>query len=96
MKSGDQKCARIDRNGTVVHVAALTEDTSIPLTECLLTTANVLRLRDEAGGSIIRALVPFRVTVPARARTASWFFVEFMGLDGWISADYVQTAGICE
>ena len=95
-EAGDQKCARIDRNGTVVHVAALTEDTSIPLTECLLTTANVLRLRDEAGGSIIRALVPFRVTVPARARTASWFFVEFMGLDGWISADYVQTAGICE
>ena len=93
---GDLLCARINKAGTIVHVAALTDEASIPLTDCLITTANVLRLRDEADGAVVQAIVPFRVTLPARARTASWFFVEFMGMDGWISADYVQTAGICE
>jgi len=56
----------------------------------------VLRLRDEAEGRQVRALIPFRVTLPAKARTASWFIVEFMGLDGWVSAGYAQTEGLCE
>ena len=94
--SGDLTCGRISRSGTVVHVSPLSEDSSIPLTDCVVTTANVLRLRDEAGGQEVMALVPFRVTLPARARTASWFFVDFMGTDGWISAEYVQTEGVCE
>ena len=94
--SEDVKCARITRDGTVVHVLPLSEDESIPLNECTLTTANVVRLRDVAGGNEILALVPFRVTLNARARTASWFFVDFMGMDGWVSADYVQTQGTCD
>ena len=93
---GDLTCGRFAQSGTVVHVAALGEVSSIPLTDCTVTTANVLRLRDAAGGQQIKALVPFRVTLPAKARTASWFFVEFMGIDGWISAGYVQTEGVCE
>ena len=94
--SGELTCGRILKSGTVVHVSPLQEDASIPLSDCRVTTANVLRLRDEADGQQIMALVPFRVTLPAKARTASWFFVEFMGLDGWISAGYVQTEGVCE
>ena len=89
-------CARINKSGTLVHVASLTEEASIPLTDCLVTTANVLRLRDAADGDVVQALAPFGVTLPARARTAGWFFVEFLGMDGWISAEYVHTAGICE
>ena len=95
-ESGELLCGLISRSGTVVHVAPLSDDESIPLNNCLVTTANVLRLRDEAGGSTIKALVPFRVTLPAKARTASWFFVDFLEMDGWISAGYVQTEGICE
>lgn len=94
--SGDLSCGRFSTNGTVVRVAALSEDSSIPLTECTVTTANVLRLRDEAGGQQVKALVPFRATLPVKARTAGWFFVEFMGMDGWISASYVQAEGVCE
>ena len=94
--SDDLKCARISRPGTVVHVLPLSDDESVPLSDCEITTANVLRLRDEAGGNEVKALVPFRVTMKARARTASWFFVDFMGMDGWISAQYVQTEGVCE
>lgn len=88
-------CGQIDRGGTVVHVAPLSDDESIPLTNCFVTTANVLRLRDEASGSVVKALVPFHVTLQAKARTASWFFVDFMEMDGWISANYVQTEGVC-
>lgn len=94
--SGDLVCGRFSKSGTVVHVAPLQEDSSIPLSDCTVTTTNVLRLRDEADGQQVKALIPFRVTVPAKARTASWFFVDFMGLDGWISAGYVQTEGLCE
>ena len=89
-------CGQFSKSGTVVHVSPLNEDASIPLSECNVTTASVLRLRDEAGGQQVKALIPFRVTLPAKGRTASWFFVEFMGVDGWVSASYVQTEGICE
>lgn len=95
-QSGDLTCAQIDRGGTVVQVAPLTDDESIPLTDCHVTTENVLRLREQSGGSLVQALVPFGVALPAKARTASWFFVDFMGMYGWISADYVQTEGICD
>lgn len=90
-----QTCGRIDRGGTVVQVAALSDDESIALTDCFVTTADVLRLRDEASGSVVKALVPFQVTLTAKARTASWFYVDFMETDGWISANYVQTVGVC-
>lgn len=92
---GDLTCGRLDRSGTVVLVAPLSEAESIPLTECQLTTADVLRLRDEADGVAVKALVPFGVTLPAKARTASWFFVDFMDMDGWISAEHVQAEGNC-
>ena len=94
--SGDLMCGRFSSNGTVVHVSPLSEEASIPLSDCTVTTASVLRLRDEADGQQVKALVPFRVTLPAKARTAGWFFVEFMGMDGWISAGYVQSDGVCE
>ena len=94
--SGDMTCGKFSKSGVVVHVSALSDDSSIPLSDCTVTTKNVLRLRDEAGGQQIKALIPFRVSLPAKARTASWFFVDFMGLDGWVSAGYVQTEGLCE
>ncbi len=93
--SAGDTCGRIERGGTVVHVEALSDDESIALTDCFVTTADVLRLRDEARGSVVKALVPFNVTLSAKARTASWFFVDFMALEGWISANYVQTEGAC-
>lgn len=94
--SGDLMCGKFSKSGVVAHVSALNDDSSIPLSDCKVTTTNVLRLRDEADGQQVKALIPFRVTLPAKARTASWFFVEFMSLDGWVSAGYVQTEGLCE
>lgn len=94
--SGELGCGLISKSGAIALVSPLDRDASIPMTDCMLTTLSVLRLRDEADGRQVRALIPFRATLPAKARTASWFRVDFMGQDGWISAGHVQTEGVCE
>ena len=89
-------CAHLPGPGKVVHVAALTDDAAIPLTNCQVTTSNVTRLRDAPAGSNILGLVPFNITLSSEARTANWFLVEYRDQSGWISVDLVQTEGTCE
>ena len=90
-------CGQVNRIGTVVLVSIPTEeDTLILLSDCLVTTSQTLRLRDGAGGVGVLGLVPYFVTLQADTRTENWFSVNFLGTDGWISAKYVETAGICE
>ena len=90
-------CGQVDRIGTVVLVSIATEeDTLILLSECLVTTTQTLRLRDGAGGAGVLGLVPYYVTLQADSRTENWFSVNFLGTDGWISAKYVESDGICE
>ena len=94
-KDGMQ-CAVVPMAGRVAHVAPLTDDASIPLTTCHVTTRNVTRLRDAPDGSEILSLVPFNFALDASARTASWFRVEYLDQIGWIDADLVETAGVCD
>ena len=90
-------CGQVDRIGTVVLVSIATEeDTLILLSDCLVTTTQTLRLRDGAGGAVVLGLVPYYVTLQADSRTENWFSVNFLGTDGWISAKYVESDGICE
>lgn len=89
-------CAHLPGPGKVVHVAALTDDTAIPLTNCQVTTSNVTRLRDAPAGSNILGLVPFNITLSSEARTANWFRVDYRDQSGWISVDLVQTEGACD
>ena len=89
-------CAQVPGAGKVVHVAALTDAESIPLTECQVTTSNVAQLQDAPAGSNVLALVPFNIAMSAEARTANWFLVNYLGQSGWISLDLVQTEGACE
>ncbi len=89
-------CAQVPGAGKVVHVAALTDAESIPLTECQVTTSNVAQLRDAPAGSNVLALVPYNIAMSAEARTANWFLVDYLGQSGWISLDLVQTEGACE
>ena len=88
-------CVAVVKAGTVVLVEPLTEESSIPLTNCQVTTTNVLRLRDEAAGPNVKTLVPYGVVMPTTARTAGWFNVSFLGIDGWVSADHLATQGQC-
>ena len=94
--ANDMNCAQVPKGGRVTHVAALTDDQAIPLRGCSVTTTNVARLRDAPGGSNVQALTPFNVTLPASARTANWFLVEYLGRSGWISAALLQTEGACD
>ena len=78
-------------------VATITEkDTYLELSSCQVTTTQTLRLRDDVGSTTVLGLVPYNITLLADARTENWFFVNFIGSKGWISASYVRTDGICE
>ena len=92
----DMYYAQVPGPGKIVHVAALTDDVSIPLTDCQVTTSNVTRLRDAPAGSNVLALVPFNIALSAEARTANWFLVDYLDQTGWISVDLVQTEGACD
>ena len=95
--AADMTCARVDRIGTLVLVAVLSEAESLlRLTTCQITTRQTLRLRDAVAGTTTLGLVPYNVTLQAIARTPNWFNVSFLGAEGWISALYVDTDGICE
>ena len=90
-------CGQVYRIGTVVLVSLATEvESQINLSTCVVTTTETLRLRDNPGGGISLGLVPYYVSLQATARTTNWFNVNFLGTEGWISASYVQTEGICE
>ena len=94
-QSDGKMCARVDRPGTIVLVAPLTEESSIPLTECQVTATDVVHLRNAAGGEVVLSLIPYNVSLDAKARTAGWYNVVYLGMDGWISADFVSTQGNC-
>ncbi|MCY3799883.1 MAG: SH3 domain-containing protein [Chloroflexi bacterium] len=61
---------------------------------CRVTTTHVLNFRDGPAGNRI-GLVPANATLTASARESGWFKVDYRGVSGWISADYVTTAGVC-
>ena len=50
-RADDKLCVDLDKPGKVVLVAPLTEESSIPLSSCQVTTTNVVRLRETAGGA---------------------------------------------
>ena len=64
------------------------------LSDCSVTTTHGLNLRDDPSGDVIGS-VRINETFAPTARTPGWFKVENQGAEGWISADYVQTAGNC-
>ena len=64
------------------------------LSDCSVTTTHGLNFRDDPNGNIIGA-VQIRATLAPFARTRGWFNVEYQGVEGWISADYVVTEGDC-
>lgn len=61
---------------------------------CRVTSTHALNFRDGPAGNRI-GLVRANATLTASARESSWFKVEYNGVDGWISADYVTTVGVC-
>ena len=96
--SDGRVCAVVDRATRIALVSSDSEAARAAvrdLADCAVTTSNSLNFRTGNDAAII-GLVPAGTTLAALARNDSWFQVEYQDQLGWISADYVTTAGICD
>ncbi|MCY4465274.1 MAG: SH3 domain-containing protein [Chloroflexi bacterium] len=94
-------CGIIDRPGNLILLpgarppAAPTPTLeALSLQNCMARTTNILNFRASPGGAVIQA-IPYNAILTAVARTADWFKVDFHGVKGWISADFVEPIGTC-
>ena len=100
-------CATIDRAGIIVLLpgdpppAAAARIGSGSLSGCMVTTTEIVNFRETPGGGLVivdwipNSLLPRDATLTALERTSDWFKVDYYGLQGWVSADYVTTRGDC-
>jgi len=96
-------CASINAPGQVALVAGppVPVPTAIPpvyqsLQYCMVRTQYILNFRASPGGAVIQPLIPYNVTLTAEARAEGWFKVDYHGQKGWLSADFVETIGLCD
>ncbi len=99
---GDWRCADVDREGTAVLMdqdflsSEAAADVETPLTDCTVTTTDILNVRNEPAGDTVVAVLLNDVSLSPSMRVPSWFKVNYYGIVGWISADYVTTTGACQ
>ncbi len=65
------------------------------LNDCMVSTHNILNFRDAPDGNI-QYYIPYDVTLTAFERTPNWFYVDYHGDRGWISAEHVSPLGNCD
>ena len=92
-------CVNLDRAGTVVLLYAdpqtsQRQPASQHLGDCMVTTNYMLNLRDAPGGNVLD-IMPYNIHLTALEKQAGWYKVDFLGLFGWVSADYVSPKGAC-
>ncbi len=90
-------CTLVERPGSVVLVpgpAPAAIEAEDNLADCQVTLNAHLNFRARPGGAIMSTL-PQGVTLTAMKYEAGWFQVDFYGLAGWVSADYVTPHGSC-
>ncbi len=109
---GGLTCAWVERVGQVILVPGppsppkLKPATPGPATQalsnCMVTLEYVLNFRQGPGGPIRKTAdgrdfwLPALVSLTALERTADWFYVDYHGERGWISADFVIERGDCQ
>ena len=99
---GDQRCASVDRVGSVVlmprafFVSGAIPEPYWPLSDCQVTTTDILNLREQPStSSSAVANVLQNVQLTADQRATYWFRVNYYGIVGWLSQDYLTTSGNC-
>jgi predicted outer membrane repeat protein len=99
---GNFTCANIPNAGTIVLVnggdsLTLEGTTAVDLPPgCMVTTLNIVNLRE--GASITAPLirrVPFDVTLSALRLENRYYYVDYLGQFGWISADFATPNDQC-
>jgi|GEM_PF-1678117 len=93
-------CGIIPNAGTVILIPGAPAPTAaIPptaLSNCRVTTTNILNLRAEPdANSAVLTKVPYQTTLSASARSGEWLQVVFGGQQGWVSASYLSLTGDC-
>jgi hypothetical protein len=98
-------CTSVPNAGTVVLVSGSASVTGVvpantgfttSLAGCMVTTNHILNLREQPDdGSAVIRILPYNVTLTAFERTDGWFYVDYEGLRGWVSAGYVAPQGAC-
>jgi predicted outer membrane repeat protein len=93
-------CGLIPNAGTVILIpGAAAPAAAIPptaLSNCRVTTTNILNLRAEPdANSAVLTKVPYQTTLSASARSGEWLQVVFGGQQGWVSASYLSLTGDC-
>ena len=94
--SGGYTCAVIPNSGTILLTLT---GTQLPTTggnrkllppNCMVTTLAILNLREGPGTNydILRP-IPYDVTLSAFHREGIWFEVDYLGLRGWLSGQYL-------
>ncbi|MEM6527650.1 MAG: SH3 domain-containing protein, partial [Chloroflexota bacterium] len=101
-------CAEIPNSGTIVLVSngqapPPVQPQTVPAAQvatlpdgCMVTTNAIINLREGPGTSntIIRP-IPYDVTLTAFEQSGNWYYVDYLGLRGWLSATYVTPDDIC-
>ena len=98
-------CASIDRPGSLVLIPAQGAVTADPseqtavsprsVSGCMVTTNTYVSFRESPGGPNVLFYVRPEVTMYATSRIDDWFSVRLLDTDGWISARYAVSEGIC-
>ena len=93
-------CAEFDRAGSLVLVGSGPQQkrptsANASLSNCQIRALDILNIRETPGGSVVGHL-PWDASLQATDRTGDWFKIHYAGIDGWISADYVETSGSCK
>ena len=93
-------CAHLTVAGTLVLVmdgpaTPTVSDAPVALTGCTISTTDLVNMRNEPDGDQVLMVFLPETVFAALQRTTGWFQVDFRGTLGWISADYVVTAGDC-
>ncbi len=98
----DWKCAQVDRIGIVVLMPPeFFTSGAIPepiwdLADCAVTTVDIMNLRAQPRAySQIVANVLNDVTLAAEARANRFYRVNYYGIVGWLSMDYLTFTGAC-
>ncbi len=96
------KCAQVDRIGTVVlmplefFTSGVIPEPIWNLSACTVTTTAILNLREQPNtDSKVVANVLNDFSLPADQRATYWYRVNYYGIVGWLSLDYLSFAGAC-
>lgn len=104
----DMTCGWIDQPGTVFLMTASIDDLAsrvsisenaelsfVSLSNCQVTSINIVNFRDAPAGERLDQVIPVNTSLVAEAKSSGWFNVNYLGLSGWVSSDFVRTEGTC-